>query len=155
MDPKEFLTQLEAKSTEITTKSVELARANDSITALTADNTALKASVAEKDAKIKELEAAQGTSTKELSDKLAASQASLKLAEDVMAPHVKAALVASGVAEADIPTDLPAMVKLVEDKGLKLHQIITAGAKSGNDKTDLDKKGSVDLAKKSAFKLSK
>lgn len=154
MDPKDFLTQLEATSTKLTSTSVELARATDAVAALTAENTALKASATEKDAKIKELEAAQGTSTKELTDKLAASQAALKAAEDVVAPHVKAALVASGVAEADVPTELPAMVKLVEDKGLKLHQIITPGAKSVDPKTDLSKTGSADLAKKSAFKLS-
>ena len=54
----------------------------------------------------------------------------MKAAAETLLPHAKAALVASGVVEADLPTTLSAMLKVIEEKGLKLHQIFGNGAKS-------------------------
>lgn len=56
-------------------------------------------------------------------------------AAEKLAPHVKAALVATGVTS-EVPTKLSEMVKAVEDAGLKLHQTFGGEGKSTTQSND-------------------
>ena len=143
MDIKEFITKLEASTAELTTKSIELTAAKASVVELTASNEALKAELAELKSK--------NSSITEVEAQLAQLKQDMTVAAEMLSPHVKAALIASGVAEGDVPTDLVKQVKLVEDRGLKLHQIITPGAKSEGVKVEDQTKSD---PRKGSFKLS-
>ncbi len=147
---KEFIAKLEASATELATREIALE--------------ASKALVAEKDAKIVELTEANKALTDKAAEvaakleaaeaveaKLAQLQKDMEVAAEMLSPHVKASLIASGVAEGDVPADLTGQIKLVEDRGLKLHQIITPGAKSAGQK--VEEKAVPDL-RKGSFKLS-
>ena len=153
MDVKEFTAQLTAVSSELGEVKAALSQSTKSVETLNTELTALKASIADKDAKIAELEAAKGQDLTALETKLSKAEKDLKDATDKLAPHVKAALVASGVAETEVPADLLAQVKLVEDKGLKLHQIIGSTARTDDGKGDVTKLSASDY-RKEAFKLS-
>jgi len=153
MDTKEFVAQLSVTTSELEAKKIELSQATTTIGTLNGEITSLKAAAETATAKIAELEAAKGQSVKELETQLAASKEEMKAATEKLTPHVKAALVASGVAETEVPSDLIGQLKLVEDKGLKLHQVIGAGAKTGA-KNDVDALNASVDPRKEAFKLS-
>lgn len=156
MDMEKFVAELKATTSELATIKVELTQATDKVTALTAEIATLKASGEDKDKKIQELEAAKGQPVTELETKLKESEDQLKAAGEKVAKHLKAALVASGVAEADLPKDLTlsAMLDMIEEKGLKLHQAVGAGsAASGGVKTDQPLEAKAD-PRKEAFRLS-
>lgn len=129
------------------------------------ENETLTASLAQKEAELKAandkiaaLEAASADAAGLVAAKEKAEN-ELKEATDLIAPHVKAALTASGVAEDQVPAELPAMVKLVEEKGLKLHQIVGAGqgGTASGTKEDAGDEASkkAEKARMNAFKLNK
>ena len=156
MELDKFVAELKATTSELAATKVGLDQANEKLTALNAEITTLKASIESKDKTIQELEAAKGQPVKELETKLKSTEDELKAAADKLLPHLKAALVASGAAEADLPKDLTlqAMLGMIEEKGLKLHQAVGAGgAASSGEKTvqPLDAKAD---PRKEAFKLS-
>lgn len=157
-DMKVLLGKFEESVSASAKKDVELEASKKSVTELSEKIKALEASSAEKDTKIQELEASKSANLKEIEDKAKDAETKLTAAFDSLLPHVKAALVASGVAETDLPTDLTAMVSVITEKGLKLHQVITPGGVSDTTKTDVDAdKDSKDLEasrRKEAFKLS-
>lgn len=133
---KELLAQLSAKSGEAATATLQLGQANEKITGLTAKVTELEASIAAKDTKIAELEKG-APQVAELQAKLTTSEAKvtevetqLSAAAEALLPHAKAALVASGVTEADLPKDVPALLSLITEKGLKLHQVFGSDPKT-------------------------
>lgn len=150
MDDK-ILAQLTATTSELATAKLERDQANTKVTDLTAQVSTLTASNKEANDKLAALEAGKADSVKEVEAKLAKAEKELADATAIVAPHVKAALVASGVPETEIPAELSAQVKLVEEKGLKLHQIIGAGAKTEGTEVTASK----DDPRKEAFKLNK
>lgn len=142
---KELLATLTTNITELTAVKSELKTTQDSITAkdtaiadLTAANKALETENAE-------LKAAQSNDVDKASVLAQAKEAETKLkdAADKMRPHVEAALVASGGTSADLKEDmdLTAMLTLIEEKGLKLHQAVQA---KSDDKDDQLKAGMSD-----------
>ena len=58
--------------------------------------------------------------------------------EDFIKQDLKAAFVASGEEEKEVPEDIVAMLSVIKEKGLKLHQLFASGAKSKDDKSDLE-----------------
>jgi len=124
------------QNSELAQKGVELSKATEKVTALETENTALKASVKELETKVLSLEAGKSESVQEVSAKLATAEKELADATEKLLPHAQAALVASGVPEADLPKTLTATAAMIEEKGLKLHQIIQAGAASSGTKAD-------------------
>ena len=144
MDLKEIIAQLSQLTTENATVKVELAQA-------VKDKEAAEAQVAELTAAAATAAANDDKSNDDLKAELSAAQTDLTEATAKLAPHVKAALTADGVAETEIPTTLSAMVDMVEEKGLKLHQVIGS-----------DKKPSVELSaeeakaklRKASFKIN-
>lgn len=148
MDLEKLTAQLSEKSGQLAEKTLLLTQAT---AALTAKDT----EIADLKAKLKASEDGKTTSQTEMEAKLASATKELADAFAVIQPHVKAALVASGVTEAAVPANFKDAVKLVEEKGLKLHQIVGAGAKSDGGKDDGSKKltASEEL-RMNAFKLS-
>lgn len=116
---------------------VELSQAKDTITNLNAKISTLEESEKEKNKKILSLEASQGEDVKELTASNEKLTAELTEAKNFIFEDVKAALVASGEKEDDVPEDLVAMLSLVREKGLKLHQLFGAGPKADATKTDV------------------
>ena len=67
---------------------------------------------------------------------------------------MKAALVASGMPEAEVPATLTAMAEVIEAKALKLHQVVGSAAQSDGTKTDDEAaKDAADAHRKASFKL--
>lgn len=116
----------------------------------------LKADLQKANEKVAELEKAGGDKATELVAAKEKAEGELKAAIELVAPHVKAALVASGTEEKDVPSDLTAMMKIVEEKGLKLHQIVGAGEgqKSKTNPEDVTTDTAA-AAHRGAFKLKK
>jgi len=152
MDMTPLVAELSSKTSELTTKTIELSAVTAKVTTLTSEVEALKTAVAEKDAKIKSLEEGKDTSVTELEAKVSDLETKLTAAYDKIIPHAKAALVASGVAEADLPKDLATTVDLIVEKGLKLHQVIGSTAVSDGSKTD--EQTETVARHKGSFKLS-
>ena len=108
---------------------VELSQANTEIDKL-------KASLETKTTELKEAVALQETGLTELKASKEKVDAELKSVSDLVSGDLKAALVASGEAEDKVPTELPAMLAMIKEKGLKLHQLFGAG-ESLNQKDDV------------------
>lgn len=149
---------LAATSTAKGKLEAELSQSVTKIEGLNNEILSLKASIEEKDKKISELEAAQGVEVTELKASIEKKDAELKALTDSLVPHVKAALVASGEEETNIPEEASAMLKLVEEKGLKLHQLFGAGegGKSVSSKDTTKGSGSGENLdrRKSQFKIN-
>lgn len=157
MDIKELMAELKAGSADLAKVELKLELAEGKLSAANSEIEALKASVTEKDEKIQELEAGMDESVKEDKAKADKALAELQEATEKLVPHVKAALVASGADEKELPEGFAAMLAMVEEKGLKLHQVIGTEAKSVNAKDDVDTADSEALrkARLAAFKSSK
>lgn len=147
-----LLSKYEESISAVARKDIELTAAKTEITTMTATVEELKASIAAKDVEIAALEASKSTDIKAVEEKVAASEQKLTAAYDSLMPHVKAALVASGVAESELPTDITSMVAAISEKGLKLHQLVGSTAVSAGEKVDLTAKAKD--PRKEAFKLS-
>lgn len=104
---------------ELTASKTAAEEANKKVVELTATNETLVAEVAQLKS--------GNEKVAELSDQLTAATKELTEAAEKLVPHAKAALTASGVAEADLPTTVTALLSLIEEKGLKLHQVFGAG----------------------------
>lgn len=159
MDSKELMAVLTAKSDEAAGFKVELTATKGEVTTLTATNVQLTADLVAKTAEFEALKAAS-TGNTEIAAKLTAAEATSKELKDVtekLLPHVKAALAASGVAETDLSEkSITELVSLVEEKGLKLHQIVGVDPKSVTGKDGV--KTAADLAaehRKEAFKTNR
>lgn len=146
-----LMAKYETGVSELAQTKTQLTAANEAKSALETQVATLSASLETSTAKITELEAAIASSTDKVD--LAAAQAKLTATSEKLLPHVKAALIASGVAEADVPTDLVAAVTMIEEKGLKLHQVVGAGALANGTKAD-DELAAKQDHRKGSFKLS-
>lgn len=157
MDIKELMAELKAHTSDLAKVELKLELAETNLKAANSEIEALKATVADKDAKIQELEAGMDESVKEDKEKAEKALTELQEATEQLVPHVKAALVASGADEKEVPEGFSAMLKMVEEKGLKLHQVIGTEAKSVTAKDDVDSEGesSLDKLRLAAFKLDK
>lgn len=142
-------------SAELGEAKAEFSQATETIEGLEEKITNYEAKLEEANSKIKDLEAEDGDTMTELKAKFEASEESVKNATDKLAVHVKAALVASGDAEAEAPEDLGEMIDLIEDKGLKLHQVVASDSTSDGTKTDAEKAEDkvVEARRKSNFKV--
>lgn len=147
-----LLSKFEDKMNVLAQKDLELSATKSEVTKLTAEITELKASVSVKDEQIAALEASKTTDVKAVEAKVEATEKELNAAFDTLMPHVKAALTASGVAENDLPTNLTAMVGMIVEKGLKLHQVVGSAPVTDGGKVDL--KAKAQDPRKEAFKLS-
>lgn len=153
MDIEKLTASIQAKADEVAEKKVELKLANEKVVALEATVASVKSELATATTEIETLKSAQGKDQAELVARAEAAEKALKDATEKLAPHVKAALVASGVAEDQVPTDLVAMTKLVEEKGLKLHQIV--GAEGSDKGAETDKLSAKADYRSAAFKTRK
>ena len=158
MDGKELVAAFTAKSDEAAGFKIELAATKTVNEGLVAANTKLTADLETERAAFAEFKKT-ATNSAEVEAALKAAQDSakeMKEAADKVLPHVKAALVASGVAETDLSEkSLVEMLTVVEEKGLKLHQIITPGGVSAQAKDDATLKASADASRSEAFKTAK
>lgn len=125
---KDTLALFQAKSDEVATLKAQLSTATTEKTGLEAQVATLTATIATKDGEIANLKEAN-TNAATLAAKVTETETKLTDAAAKLLPHAKAALTASGVADADLPTDLTAMLALIETKGLKLHQVFGAEPK--------------------------
>lgn len=132
----------------------QLSQAVDKIEVLKVEVTNLQETGAEKDVEIATLKAAQSTETTELTAANVALEAQLAEASDVVLVDLKAALVATGEKEDDIPADLSTMLSLIKEKGLKLHQLFGAGEAATSDATKTDAEKIVSSRRKSNFKVN-
>ena len=149
-----LLSKYEANISLVAKSEMELTAAKTEVTKLAAEVEALKASAVTADEKIKALEASKTQDLVALEASAKDANEKINAAVEKLTPHVKAALVASGVAETDIPTDLTAMVGMIEEKGLKLHQVVSAEATASGAKSDDVVLSASDSRRKEAFKLS-
>lgn len=153
--PKEnAMSGIEAKLAEVSGElggiKVELSQANEKIEGLNSEIDSLKAQLEEKEKEVEDLKASQ--SEEEKAD--AEAEAKLSEATEKLLPHVKAALVAAGENEDDLPETLVELTELIEDKGLKLHQAVGAGATSAGKKQDDGSEDEAKARRKSSFKLN-
>lgn len=158
MDGKELIAALSAKSDEAAGFKLELAASKGENATLTAANAKLTDDLAAVTAEFAEFKKTAANAT-EVATALAAakeSETKMKEATDKLLPHVKAALVASGVAETDLSEKtIVDLVSMVEEKGLKLHQIVAAGSVADASKDDASLKASAEAARSEAFKTVK
>lgn len=154
MDTKEFMAQLQAKTNEVAEANVKVTTLSGEKTTLTEQAATLTASLAAKDKELAEFKANAGTDKEALVARATKAEKELKDAAEKLLPHAKAALVASGVAEASLPSDVTALLAMIEEKGLKLHQVFGSAAADAG-KTDVkDTSGDSD-GRKAAFKLNR
>jgi chromosome segregation ATPase len=147
-------TMLSETSQKLGKVESELTQATVTIEGLNGEIETLKASNAEKDEKITSLEAAQDSDVAELKATNEKLETQLTEASEIIFGDLKAAMVASGEKEEDLPQDLLTMLSLVKEKGLKLHQLFGSEEGTSNaDKTDVNSKKNTDL-RKAAFKLN-
>lgn len=135
--------------------SADLAVATPKLEAMAAEVTKLTAMNTEKDAEIAKLKADAGNEKLALQASLDDANKTISDTLSALSTHVVAALTAMGQPSTDMPKDIPAMLKLIEEKGLKLHQMMGAG---NGGKADPSKEGEFSSEQKavrlSAFKVS-
>jgi len=145
MDLKEILAQLSASTTDAATVKVELATAKATVDTQAARITELETQLAASAATV---DADKAT----LQTELDAAKADLKTADEKLVPHFEAAFTASGDAKIEAPVGLVAKLAMIEEKALKLHQVVGAKSDATDKQATLQ---SNEDARKSAFKLSK
>jgi len=139
---------------KVSTLSSDLAKKDISISEKDAKITALTAQLAEAEKKIATFDGAKTESEKEINARAEKAETKLTEATAKMLPHAKAALVASGAADATPPEDLVAMLTMIEEKGLKLHQAVGATHSDGGKK-DVKQTDASDDRRKEAFRVNK
>lgn len=152
MDTKEFLATLQAKTDEVAAANVKVTALTGENGTLTAKVTELTAALAAKDTEFSEFKKSAGVDKETLVANAQKAEKELKDAAEKLLPHAKAALVASGVAETSLPSTLTALLAMIEEKGLKLHQVF-GSADAG--KTDVKDTSGDNDARKAAFKLNR
>lgn len=120
---KETLALLNANTEKLTRAEVKCETLEASNAALNTEVTALKTKVAD-------LEASQTAEAKDLKTKHDEAVSNLAAAVEGLTKHYKAALTASGQVIPEAMPDVPAMLKVIEEVGAKLHQLIPAGGLS-------------------------
>lgn len=152
---KEEVMDLKELVEKVTTLSSDLGQANLKLEGMTKDLAAKDTQLAEKDKKIEEMTAALGDTAKVQTELEAAKAETAKLVES-LTTHVTAALTASGEEAKDLPKDPMGLLKLAEDKGLKLHQLMGAGTGGKSNGKKVDDNSEVDntAARRNAFKVS-
>jgi chromosome segregation ATPase len=125
----------------------ELNQATKTIEDLTGQIATLQESVTVKDAEIADLKAGQDTEMTTLQATNEELNAKLSEASEVVLGDLKAAMIATGEKEEDIPEDLSAMLSSIKEKGLKLHQLFGAGGTSEDVKADRQKDEDADRRK--------
>lgn len=124
--------------------------ASDAQTALAASQADLKTAQEQ----IAALKQANEDGAKVVAEKDAA-QAALKAADEALSEHVKAALVAAGTPDAEIPAGVDAKLALIKETGTKLHQLVLAGSGGRSKETKGDVEGgNAANPSRAAFKLS-
>lgn len=155
MDTEKLVARLEASAADNATQKAEIAAMTTKLTAAEAEVARLKTELEAANAKAEE--AAKAPSAEEqaaLKEKAEKAETELTAATEKLLPHIKAALVASGADEKQIPATLTAMVEKVEELGVKLHQVLGQPQADGG-KSDVDDKAkAAELRRKEAFKLS-
>ena len=126
---KETLALFQAKTEEAVTLKAKLGEAEtklsgleDKVAELTATNETLTSEIAT----LKEA----SENAAELSAKVTETEKQMTEAVEKLLPHAKAALTASGVADADLPKDLAGLFSTIETAGLKLHQVFGSEPKA-------------------------
>lgn len=127
---------------------VELSLANEQIVTL-------EASLEAKAVELKESKDLQAKGAVELKAENEKLEAELSGISGLVFDDLKAALVASGETEADVPETLPAMLSMIKDKGLKLHQLFGAEPESENHKDDVKTELAQEERRKANFKINK
>lgn len=140
-------------SEQVSNLKVDLAKTSIEKEGLTKEIEGLKAQVLKATADVEELKKASEAGVVQMKTDLDTIKADLKLAEDLLAPHVTAAAVASGVKDDEVPKTLKAMVEFITEKGLKLHQVVGTEGKAGVTKNDV-REDVQDLGRKNAFKTN-
>lgn len=141
MDVKEMLAKLEASASTLGETKLQLTQANDKIEGLKAEIVKVTAELTASKTELDSVKAASTDAVKLKAD----SEETKKLLADAtskLLPHVEAALVATGMSKdslKDLTLTFTQMVELVEEKGLKLHQAVSASASSSGEVTDVKK----------------
>lgn len=149
MEVKDFIDKLETLSSELATVKVTLGTKEAEVTDLTAK-------LKEANDKIAELEAAKGQTDEEVKTQLSKLEEEVAEANKILDKHVQAALGADGDKDTKMPETISAKLALVEEKGLKLHQLF--GADTGAQGKKVEKKEDANLSDDTrfeAFKLNK
>lgn len=149
MDEKLILNLTE----QVSNLKVDLAKTSTEKEGLSKEIEGLKAQLSQVTTELADLKKASDEGVTKMKADLDAANAALKAAEDLITPHVAAAAVASGVKAEEAPKTLTAMIEFVNDKGLKLHQVLGSDAKTGGNKVDL-KAEADDSGRKNAFKTT-
>lgn len=148
-----LLSKYEAEVKAHAETSANLKASTSTVATLEASVSEAKAALEASQKQVAELQASATQTGDEAKTALEAAKKEITEATEKLLPHVKAALVASGVAEDQIPTGLVALAALIEEKGLKLHQAVGASSTKVEMK-DVDLTAGKDQ-RKEAFKLSK
>lgn len=149
MDEKLILNLTE----QVSNLKVDLAKTSTEREGLNKELDGLKAKLSTMTTELESLKKASDDGVTKMKAELDAEKASVKASEELLAPHVTAAAVASGVKEEDAPKTLEAMVKFINEKALKLHQVIGADGKAQGSKEDM-KVDADDTGRKNAFKTT-
>lgn len=141
MVDEKFVALLQAKTDEVATLKAEFTAVTKEVDTLKAANATLTSDNEKLTVELTALKADDKTA--QLAAQLEeanTAKAELSAATEALLPHVKAALVASGESETTVPSDLKAMLALVETKGLKLHQLFASTATSDATPSDVELK---------------
>ncbi len=154
---KEFLLSLEAKVTETVELKHTLAKVEGEKTQLAATVSDLTTQLTAANEQIRLLKENQTADQAKLAADLSEANTKMEQAVEKLSAHAKAALTASGAVEADLPTDLVELVSMIEEKGLKLHQVIGTEPKADAAKSvDLSANASAyEARRKEAFKITR
>lgn len=146
-------TKLEVKLSEAEAKVAELEKeVQDKDKEVTEAKAEVEAVKAEADKGSETVIEEAKAEAKEAVEKAEAAEKEMLEASEKLQPHVKAALVAAGVAVENIPTKLSEMIDMIEKEGLKLHQTFGASKTDVTLTSDTDKD---EARRKAAFKLNK
>lgn len=146
VDPMALVSQLTKASSDLALAQASLAGKEQEIEGLKAKITNLET----------QLEAA-GTPNEELQAQLATANKVADDAKAALTEHCKAALIASGKADQEVPEDVTAMLSIINEAGVKLHQLIPEGGRGrgATDATDDETEQKDRRARLSAFKLAR
>ena len=128
-------TTLASTSKALGKVELELAQATNIVTDLNNQITTLQESITAKDVEITDLKASVDVEITTLQATNTALETKLADASEVVLGDLKAALIATGEKEEDIPEDLSAMLSNIKEKGLKLHQLFGVDGTSKDVKT--------------------
>lgn len=125
--------------------TVDVTQLIEEVVSLKADATSSEKQIVDLTASIEVLTAERDelkknaeTTDEELKASFETAKASLEEITAFLTEHTKAALVASGQNDPKVPEDAGEMIKAITEAGVKLHQVIGAGAQSSSSNTDVE-----------------